>query len=74
MQQTQPSSNLKLYTLKQLLYLITILTESRRFNLAIATRATRVALNRELSFSGQEIPVRTLVGMSLWDVLVRMIL
>ncbi|KAI0517465.1 cytochrome P450 [Xylaria bambusicola] len=57
-------SRLGISSLEQLPYLTAVLLEGLRISPATATRANRVASNRELSFGGRRIPAKTPVGMT----------
>ncbi|KAI0403198.1 trichodiene oxygenase [Xylaria palmicola] len=62
--QGERESKLVLSSLEQLPYLTAVLIEGLRLSPATATRANRVASDRELSFEGRLIPAGTPVGMT----------
>lgn len=60
----EQKSDLVLSRLEQLPYLTAILMEGLRLSPGTATRATRVAADRDLSFRGRRIPAGTPIGMT----------
>ncbi|KAI1122789.1 trichodiene oxygenase [Nemania abortiva] len=62
--QGERESKLVLSSLEQLPYLTAVLLEGLRLGPATATRANRVASNRELFFRGRRIPAGTPLGMT----------
>ncbi|KAI1359263.1 trichodiene oxygenase [Xylaria arbuscula] len=62
--QGEQEPKLSISSLEQLPYLTAVLLEGLRLSPATATRANRIASNRELSFRGQRIPAKTPVGMT----------
>ncbi|KAI1778090.1 trichodiene oxygenase [Hypoxylon cercidicola] len=60
----EQKSNSALSRLEQLPYLTAVLMEGLRLSPGTATRATRVAPDRDLSFKGRRIPAGTPIGMT----------
>jgi len=60
----QSSDTVELMTPEQQPYLTSVLMKGMRLSPAIATRMARIALDRDLVYSGQRIPAGTPVGMT----------